>query len=70
MEDLEKVVSQIQERNKRVETDKAWEVSYTRRGFIAAITYVVAMTWLYFIGDTVESGYSGGWIHALNAFIA
>ncbi len=30
----------IEERNRRVETDKAWETSWTRRLAIALITYV------------------------------
>ena len=32
-------IQMILERNKRVEIDKAWEVSLTRRGFIALLTY-------------------------------
>lgn len=32
----------IQDRNARVEADKAWETSKTRRGLIAAMTYMVA----------------------------
>jgi hypothetical protein len=39
-------VEAIKERNKRVEADKAWEVSWTRRFFIAAGTYVIAGFWL------------------------
>lgn len=40
----------IQERNRRVELDKAWETSWTRRGLIALVTYVVAMIFMYRIG--------------------
>jgi len=36
----------IRERNRRVELDKAWEVSWTRRLFIAGLTYVIAGFWL------------------------
>lgn len=35
-------IKEIQERNKRVEMDKAWETSWTRRLCIAAITYGLA----------------------------
>ena len=35
MESLEERVQNIEERNNRVELDKAWEVSWTRRVFIA-----------------------------------
>ena len=34
-------IQMIMERNKRVEQDKAWEVSLTRRGFIALLTYAI-----------------------------
>ena len=40
--DIEREVSEIKERNRRVEMDKAWERSLTRRGFIAAVTYIFA----------------------------
>jgi hypothetical protein len=32
----------IEDRNARVEIDKAWEVSVVRRGFIALVTYACA----------------------------
>ncbi len=40
----------IQERNKRVEMDKAWETSWARRGFIAAFTYVIAALYMNYAG--------------------
>lgn len=33
-------IQNIIERNKRVEQDKAWEMSLTRRAFIAVLTYL------------------------------
>lgn len=42
----------IKKRNARVEMDKAWEISLTRRIFIAALTYVVAVAWLVLIHET------------------
>lgn len=50
--DIEKEIGIIKERNNRVETDKAWEVSCTRRMFIAMVTYFVALLWLNIIGET------------------
>lgn len=47
---METDLQHIQERNKRVELDKAWETSKTRRGVIAAITYVVAVAFMCRIG--------------------
>jgi len=49
---LEQEVAEIKERNERVELDKAWEVSWMRRLFIAAVTYIVAGIWLVWIHDT------------------
>lgn len=50
--DLEQEVEVIKERNVRVEQDKAWEVSWTRRLFITAVTYVIAGVWLVLINDS------------------
>ena len=50
--DIQKELAAIHERNRRVEMDKAWEVSWTRRIFISAITYVFAALWLLTINDT------------------
>ena len=44
---MEPELKQIQERNKRVELDKAWETSATRRSLIAGITYIVAALFMY-----------------------
>ncbi len=41
-------IAAILERNKRVEMDKAWEISLTRRAFIALLTYATTaiLLWL------------------------
>jgi hypothetical protein len=44
--DLEKRIAEIEERNQRVEADKAWEISWVRIGSIVAITYIVAFVLL------------------------
>ncbi len=41
LKDLEKRISAIEARNNRVEADKAWETSLTRRLIVAALTYGV-----------------------------
>jgi hypothetical protein len=51
MSAVEKRVADIEERNKRVELDKAWETSLTRRLSIAALTYVVVVFYLYLINN-------------------
>jgi hypothetical protein len=39
----------IKERNKRVEIDKAWETSITRRSIISIATYIFVVIFLYII---------------------
>ena len=51
MKDLEKRLEAIEKRNKKVELDKAWETSWTRRLSIAALTYVVIVIYLVFIDN-------------------
>lgn len=51
MNDLEKRIASIEERNQRVEMDKAWETSWTRRVSIALLTYVVIALCLSVIGN-------------------
>ena len=47
--DLEKRIAAIEARNKKVEFDKAWEVSWTRRIFIMAIIYATIGVYLHFV---------------------
>lgn len=47
--DLENEIEKIKERNARVEKDKAWETSWTRRICIMILTYVVVVTYTYII---------------------
>ena len=54
----------ILERNARVEVDKAWERSMTRRGLITVATYVVIGGYLSFLG--IE----GAWLHAVVPAVA
>ncbi len=42
-------IETIMERNKRVEADKAWETSFTRRGIIAVLTYIIIVIFLMMI---------------------
>ena len=45
---VEDEIKKIKDRNKKVETDKAWEISLIRRFFIAVLTYIVVLiySWL------------------------
>lgn len=49
MKDLEKRLSAIEERNAKVEADKAWETSWTRRIAIAVLTYLVIVGYMHFV---------------------
>lgn len=46
---IEEEIKKIKDRNKRVELDKAWETSWTRRICIMILTYIVVITYSYFI---------------------
>ena len=52
-------VNQIEERNKKVEADKAWETSYTRRGLLILFTYIAIGLYLWAIGV------SNPWLNAI-----
>lgn len=46
-----KSIEDILQRNARVELDKAWETSKTRRVIISCITYLTAASFLKLIGN-------------------
>lgn len=46
---LEKRVQALEKRNTRVEADKAWETSWVRRLSIAILTYLIVVSYLYFV---------------------
>ena len=48
MKELEKEIDLIKRRNKRVETDKAWETSWTRKALIVILTYILIVLFFYF----------------------
>lgn len=45
-------ISKIKERNSRVELDKKWETSWTRKACIAVLTYIVVVLYTYIISKT------------------
>jgi hypothetical protein len=47
--DLEARVTKLEVRNRRVDLDKAWETSWTRKIVIAVLTYFVVASYLYFV---------------------
>lgn len=49
---LEKQINEIKQRNRKVEADKDWELSYTRRFLIAVFTYLAIALYLRAINIT------------------
>jgi len=50
LQQLEKKVATIEQRNARVEADKAWETSFARRGLLVLFTYFAVGAYLAAIG--------------------
>jgi hypothetical protein len=48
LEQIKNDIAEIKERNRRVEADKAWETSMTRKILIAILTYIVIVIFFYF----------------------
>lgn len=49
LEEFEQEIKAIKERNKRVELDKKWETSTTRKIFICILTYIVVVIYSYIV---------------------
>lgn len=49
MENIEEKIQKIEERNKKVEADKAWETSWTRRLLLSFFTYLAIGVYLWAI---------------------
>ena len=58
MKNLEKEIKEIKERNIRVELDKKWETSLTRRLCICILTYVIVVIYSYIISKTSNIWFS------------
>jgi hypothetical protein len=59
MPTIEERLGKIEERNAKVESDKSWETSYSRRGLISIFTYLAIS--LYFLAIGIPSP----WLSAL-----
>ena len=53
MKDIEKRLEAIEQRNKRVESDKAWEISWIRKILIAVLTYLTVVLF-FFVAELPE----------------
>ncbi len=54
LENLEAEVEHIKDRNHKVETDKKWETSWTRRICIGILTYIVVVFYSYLIAKSTN----------------
>ncbi len=50
LNDLERRITTIEDRNKRVELDKAWETSIERRALLVIFTYLSIGIYMWIIG--------------------
>lgn len=50
VQQLEEEIEKIKERNRRVEREKSWETSWTRKIMIAVLTYIVIVIFFYYAG--------------------
>ncbi len=66
IQDLEREIQKIKERNKRVETEKIWETSWTRKIIISILTYLVIS--LFFLFASINKPFVNSIVPAL-AFI-
>ncbi|EKD85457.1 MAG: hypothetical protein ACD_38C00019G0002 [uncultured bacterium] len=46
---LEEELNKIKERNRRVEREKAWEISWTRKIMVAVLTYIVVAVFFFYL---------------------
>lgn len=49
LKEIEERIAKIEEKNKRVELDKTWETSWTRKICIMILTYIVVIIYSYLI---------------------
>ena len=49
IENLEEEINNIKKRNKKVELDKKWETSLTRKICICILTYIVVIAYSYIV---------------------
>jgi len=64
MKKIEKEIEEIKNRNKIVESDKAWEASWTRRALLTIFTYLAVGIYLNIIN--IESP----WLNAIVPAVA
>lgn len=68
IQNLQKEIELLKERNARVEADKAWETSWFRVILITGIIYIIAVIAMRMIG--VENNFSNALVPAIGYFLS
>lgn len=68
IDELQKQIDQIKDRNQRVEADKAWETSSARKGLILSLTYIVVV--LFFFVAEIENPFVNAIVPSLGFFLS
>lgn len=68
MVELERRIEAIEQRNKKVEFDKAWEISWTRRVIIAFLTYFTIV--LFFVAANLPKPFINSIIPTLGFLLS
>lgn len=68
MENLEEKIDSVIERNERVEANKAWETSKTRKSLILIITYIIAFAVMW--GINISDPHLNAFIPTLGFYLS
>ena len=68
IKELRERIDKIEQRNKKVENDKAWETSFLRKIIIIILTYIFAVLYLK-VADTTNP-YLGAIVPCLGFFLS
>lgn len=68
LEELQKEIDEIKIRNNRVEADKAWEMSWTRKLLILFLTYVVIV--IFFFAANLDNAFMNAIIPTIGFFLS
>jgi polyferredoxin len=68
IEELKSEIEQIKERNRRVEADKKWETSWTRKILILILTYIVIV--IFFLVAKLDKPFISPIVPTLGFFLS
>lgn len=68
LKQLEDRISRIENRNRKVELDKSWETSFTRKIIVAVLTYIVVL--IFFLVAKLPNPYVNSLIPTLGFMLS